>query len=224
MPSQSFIENVVILLFTASLTGVLVPLLFRRIDEQKNREQKIFEAELSRQNKIIEAQVKLLEDLSALLWEYQLLLIEVPYCRQFPERNLYPAALKKYEENSGRLLSKIRAEISKALRLTPYNIYEELKKFYYQQLLQLDLTVSQLATSDTRKQDKIGEWEQLNRYAVGDLSEIVDNIIDKLASELSLKAGASGPSRPYNTSHPGYGTPEAEMTGTWSLQRPGEHK
>jgi hypothetical protein len=188
IPSQDFIENAVILLLTASLTGVLVPLLFRRIDERRNREQKEFEAELSRQSKIIDAQVRLLEDLSGLLWQYQLLLIQVPYYRQFPERSLYPAALKAYEENSGKLLSKIRAEISKALRLTPHSIYQELKDLYYQQLLELDLEVTQLAASDEKQQDRTGEWRKLNRYAVYELSEIVDNIVNRLASELNLKA------------------------------------
>jgi hypothetical protein len=186
--STSFVESTVILLMTAVLTGILVPLLFRHIDERRNKEQKRFEAELLRQNKIIDSQVELLENLSSLLWEFQLLLIEVPYYRQFPERNLYPAALKAYEENSGKLLGKIRAEISKALRLTPHSVYQELKVLYYQQLLPLDLRVSQLATSDERQHDKTSEWTKLNQYAVGELSEIVDNAIDKLASELNLKA------------------------------------
>lgn len=185
--SQNFIENAVILLMTASLTGVLVPLLFRLIDERRNREQKIFEAELSRQGKIIDSQVKLLEDLSSLLWEYQLLLIEVPYYRQFPERDLFATALKAYEENSGKILRKIRAEISKALRLTPHPIYQELKDLYYKQLLPLDLKVSQFASA-AKNQDMTREWHELNQYVVYELSEIVDQIIDKLANELKLKA------------------------------------
>jgi len=189
--SHDFIENVAILLLTAGLTGVIVPLIFRLIDERRNREQKIFEAELLRQSQIIDAQVKLLEDLSSLLWEYQLLLIAVPYYRQFPERDLYPAALKAYEENAGKLLSRIRAEISKALRLTPHPIYQELKDLYYKQLLPLDLKVSQLASSDARNQDRTGEWRELNGYAVSELSEIVDTIIDRLASELKLKGSKS---------------------------------
>jgi hypothetical protein len=186
--SRDFIEKAATLLLTAVLTGVLVPLLFRVIDAQRNREQKVFEAELLRQNKIIDSQVKLLEDLSSLLWDYQLLLIEVPYYRQFSERDLFPAALKAYEENAGKLLSKIRAEISKALRLTPYPIYEDLKSLYYKNLLPLDLKISQLATSEARNQDQTAEWKKLNHYAVYELSEIVDNIIDKLANELKLKA------------------------------------
>lgn len=186
--SQSFIENAVILLLTAGLTGVLVPLLFRLIDERRSKEQKIFDAELSHQSKIIDAQVRLLEDLSSLLWEYQLLLIAVPYYRQFPERDLHAAALTVYEEHAGKLLSRIRAEISKALRLTPPSIYQELKELYYEQLLPLDLRLSLLATSDQRNQDKTREWHELNHYAVNELSEIVDKIIDKLANELELKA------------------------------------
>ena len=145
--SQDFIEKAVILLSTAVITGILVPYLFKIIDHRRNIEQKIFEAELSRQSKIIDTQVKLIEDLSSSLWEYQLSLIAVPYYRQFPDRKLFPAALKAYEENSGKLLSKIRAEISKALRLTPHPIYQELKELYYNQLLPLDLKVSELATS-----------------------------------------------------------------------------
>ncbi len=189
--SQSFIENAVILSLTAGLTGVLVPLLFGLIDERRKKEQKIFDAELSRQSKIIDAQVKLLEDLSSLVWEYQLLLIEVPYYRQFPERDRYAPALRAYEENAGKLLGRIRAEISKALRLTPSSIYQEWKELYYEELLPLDLRLSQLATSDKRNQDKTGEWSKLLQYSVNELSEIVDKIIDKLANELELKARKS---------------------------------
>jgi DNA-binding transcriptional ArsR family regulator len=189
--STGFFENTVMLLMTAVLTSVLVPLLFRRIDERRNQKQKIFEAELSRQSKIIDAQVELLDNLSNLLWEFQLLLISVPYYHQFPERNLYPIALKNYEENSSKLLSKIRAEISKALRLTPPSIYQELKKLYYQKLLPLDLELSQLALRDKKQQGKISEWRKLNHYAVHELSEDVDNIIDKLANDLNLKARSS---------------------------------
>jgi hypothetical protein len=187
--SQGFIENTIMLVLAAGLTGVLVPLLFRFVDERRNMEQKEFEAELSRQNKIIDSQVNLLESLSNLLWEYQLLLIEVPYYRQFPERDLHAAALKAYEKDAGKLLSKIRAEISKALRLTPHSIFEDLKRLYYNKLLPLDLKVSQLAASDARSEGKTSEWHKLNHYAVYELSEIVDDIIDKLASELKLKAG-----------------------------------
>lgn len=188
IPSQSFVENLILLLVTLGLTGVLVPLLFRLIDERKKQEQKEFDAELARQSQIIDAQVKLVEDLSGLLWEYQLLLIAVPYYRQFPKRNRYPIALNAYEERAGELLGRIRAEISKALRLTPPSLYRELKELYYNELLQLDLKVSELALGDDRGLDRAAEWQKLNRYAVQELAERVDTLIDRLATELDLKA------------------------------------
>lgn len=193
MFSQGFIENSVTLLITAGLTGVLVPFIFRLIDERRNREQKIFEAELSRQASIIDAQIKLLEDLSNLLWEYQLLLIAVPYFRQFPHQNLYVSSLNAYNENSGRLLSRIRAEISKSLRLTPHSVYEDLKELYYKELLAVDLRLTVLSESDMREEDKTTAWRELNYYAVYELAQIVDDVIDMLASELNLKAQAPKP-------------------------------
>ena len=188
--TQSFIENTLMLLLTAGLTGVLVPLLFRSIDQRRNREEKVLEADLARQSKIIDAQVKLLEDLSGLLWEYEILLVAVPYWRQFPERNMYPAALKAYEENKGKSLGRIRAEISKSLRLVPQDVFQELWGLY-QQLLPWDLELTQLAASEGHH-DRADEWRKLHQYALNDLAKIIDATIDKLASELDLKASKSG--------------------------------
>ena len=185
--SQEFIENTILLLLTAGLTGFLVPLLFRRIDQRKHAQQKIFEADLARQAKIIEAQVKLIEDLAQLLWEFQLRLIAVPYYRQFEGRDLYTPALKAYEEVSGNLLGQIRAEISKALRLTPRSMYQRLKKFYHEHLLGLDLTVSDLAQKEAAGDDMSEKWLELQKFAVYELSDIVDKLIDDLANELDLK-------------------------------------
>ena len=69
--NADFVEKLVLLFLTAGLTGFLVPLLFRRIDERKHRQQKLYEADLARQAKIIDAQVKLIEDLAELVWDYQ---------------------------------------------------------------------------------------------------------------------------------------------------------
>jgi len=182
--STSFFENAVMLLLTACLTGIIVPLLFRYIDKQRNEKQKIFEAELLRQEKIIESQELFLDHLSELFWEYQLLLIDVSYYHQFPEMDIFKMKLKAYEENSGKLLGKIRAEISKAIRLTPLNVFEQLKQFYYQELLPVDLRLTVLVSKEAKNND---EWLKLNAYAVYTLSEKVDMTIDMLANQLELK-------------------------------------
>ena len=184
--SADFVEKLVLLFLTAGLTGFLVPLLFRRIDERKHRQQKLYEADLARQAKIIDAQVKLIEDLAELVWDYQLLLATVPYYRQFEGRDLYPPALEAYEKNAIPLLGRIRAEISKSLRLTLPATYERLKAFYYKQLLELDLKVSVLAQKDKAGEDVGADWSKLLRFVVDELSEIVDKIIADLAEELEL--------------------------------------
>ena len=186
--SITFLECVILLLIAAGLISFLAPQISRRIDARRFTEQKLFEAELTRQNKIIDAQANLLEDLSTLLWDYQLLLIAVPYYRQFNKRDLYQSALNAYEEKAENLLGKIRTEISKALHLTPAPVFEALNQLYYDQLLSLDLRVTQLAVLDSTQVNTDQEWAELHKFAVEELSGIVDNAIDNLASELNLKA------------------------------------
>jgi hypothetical protein len=99
---------------------------------------KIFEADLTRQSKIIDEQGALVQRLSSLLWEFQLTLIGPLYYGQSVFRrevagvddqdSATPTALKPYEDaaknyltNAGRLLGSIRAEIGGAMRLVPFD-------------------------------------------------------------------------------------------------------
>jgi len=182
LKSGSFFEKVALLIVTAGLSGFLIPVIMANIAHKTFQEEKLFEAELARQTKIIESQVKLLEDLADLLWEYQLLAIDVSFYHQFKKsNNLYIAAAKNYDEKAGAILGKIRAEVSKALRLTSPETYQKLKNLYYKELLRLDLRLRNLI--DGRASD----WSDFNQYAVYNLSEIVDNVLNDLAKELQLK-------------------------------------
>jgi hypothetical protein len=191
MLGTDFVGNLLLLLITAGLTGLLVPLLFRRIDERKHVERKLFEADLARQARIIDAQAGLIERFAGLVWEYQLLLASVPYYRQFEGRDLYPSALEAYEKDAVPLLGKIRAEISKALRLTERTTYEHLKRFY-EQLLELDLKTSLLAQRDKAGRDVSAEWSSLQSFVMDKLSEEIDKTIDDLAREVRLKKFVPG--------------------------------
>ncbi len=184
----NFFESVILLLIIAGLAFILTPLILSRMEAQRFRAQKKLEAELARQAEIVEAQARLLEDLTALLWEYQLLLITVPYYRQFKNRDRFQSALETYEEQAGHLLGKIRAEISKALHLTPAPVFRALNQLYYDQLLPLDLRISHLAALDAARGNADQEWAELHKFAIEELSEILDRALDDLASELNLKA------------------------------------
>ncbi|EKU99441.1 hypothetical protein Lepto7375DRAFT_1485 [Leptolyngbya sp. PCC 7375] len=201
--SQDFLENTILLVLTAAITGFLVPYILKIIDSRRSqkqkeveysrlKEQKQYEASLLRQSKIIDAQVHLLENLASLLWEYQLLAIEVSYYDSFEQPKLYTAAVDEYEEKTGVLFAKIRAEISKSLRLTRAEIYEELKKLYYEQLLPLDQRLYLLMRKQRSEEKRITEWGKFNEYAVHTLAEIVDETLDHLARELHLKGEETG--------------------------------
>ena len=180
--SQAFLEKIVLLVAAAGLSGLLVPVITAKIANTRLQEQKLFEAELARQTKVIDAQVQLLEQLAELLWEYQLLAIDVSYYHFAKDQNLYTTASKKYEEKAGTILCKIRAEISKSLRLTSPQMYQKLKNLYYKELLGLDLRVRNLVDGHDNK------WAEFNNYAVRELSEIVDIILNDLARELKLRS------------------------------------
>jgi hypothetical protein len=197
--TPSFFEG----LITIVITAVLIPFVFRVIDDRrarqqrdtedlKQRKQKEFEAELSRQSKVIESQVQFIEKLSDLLWEYQLTAIAVSYYHQFGLGDQYQRASKDYLDNAGKLLGKIRAEISKSLRLASPDMYEALKVFYRMRLLALDLDLTGLIERPDRSAQIQGStWQSFHDDAVYGLSEEVDNIINSLASEFGLKGQAS---------------------------------
>jgi hypothetical protein len=181
---SDFLGNVILLFVAALVTGFALPLILKQVEERKARAQKRFEADLARQSRVIDAQVQLLENLSQLLWGFQLLAIEVSYYYAAKQDGLYERALHKYDENAGDLLGKIRAEVSKSLRLTSVPTYEALKDLYYRGLLDLDMRLRQLIEGHDH------DWSKFNHYAVYEFSDRVDNVLNNLAEELRLNGAA----------------------------------
>lgn len=197
---SAFVENLILVLITAAL----IPLVFRFIDDRKSarqrveddlrqQKQKIFEADLSRQSKVLEAQVLFLEQLAELLWTYQLMAIAVSYYHQFNLGDQYQKATKQYLDEAGTLLSKVRAEISKSLRLCSQETYEKLKQLYYDRLLRLDKDLTALIADPDRRHVGGPSWQAFNEDAVYKLSQEVDNIIHDLAREFGLTGQSPAP-------------------------------
>jgi hypothetical protein len=178
---EDFLGKLVLFALAALVTGFAIPMILKQITARKLETQKRFEADLARQGKVIEAQVELLESLSQFLWEFQLSAIAVSYYHALTDKALYETALKKYDEKVADVLGRIRAEISKSLRLTSEETYASLKDLYYKGLVDLDIRLRSLAEG---RDDK---WMDFNRYAVFDFAEQVDRVINALAQELRLK-------------------------------------
>ena len=173
-------EKIALFLVTAGITGFLIPVVTQNIAHKQLLEQRLYETELARENAIIEAQVELIENLSDLLWEYQLLAIEVTYYQPHEDQTNYIAALANYDAKTGDLLGKLRSEISKSLRLTSLDTYTMLIELYYSELIEVDVNLRMLIEGDTEN------WLEFNQYLVYELSAKVDQLIYDLGVEMNL--------------------------------------
>lgn len=179
--SESFIQSLLLLVATAALTGVLVPLIKGYMDDRKFRQQKLFEAELARQGKVIEAQVQLLESLAQLLWDFQLLAIAVTYYKTLPDEKRYQLAFDEYDKQSWVFFSKIRTEISKARRLTSERTYQGLLKYYEDWLMKNDNALMSLVKRHASHEDWLNHHNLLFNGA-----EETDRVMTQLAEEFRL--------------------------------------
>lgn len=185
--NQGFLENIVLLVLTALITGFGIPWVLKRIEERKLREQKRFEADLARQGKIIDAQSKLLDDLSQLLWKWRYLAKKVVYYGAQENSERYDLARRQYDENVWDILNEFRAEISRSRRLVSERAYERLDSLYNYVVHDIDVKISDIIGQDGL--DVKTSREMADRFSV-EVSKKLDDALDDLASELNLKVRA----------------------------------
>ncbi len=154
-----------------------------RLDDRRYREQKLFESELARQAKVIDAQATLLDGLSDLLWGFLLAALGVTYYAERGDQAKLTEAWARYDAEAWAFFARLRAETSKAQRLTSHDVYEELLllnewfKPFDAQLT--DAVASGLGTG-------ADAWTQLSRRSLGEGPALVDGVLTRLAQELRL--------------------------------------
>ena len=160
--SLTFSEQIMLLL----LTAVLIPSVKLTLDYIKEWRGKKRDAALARQEKIIEDQIKLSEELARLVWEYQFLCLKVSYYRGITKDGpRYKAACEDFDKNSWALLGRVRTEISRAKRLTTPGAYERLNDFYnWLNGVDTELAALVQAEAGRRPRDRSRE-ERAPRYA-----------------------------------------------------------
>jgi hypothetical protein len=98
--AESFLLLVTAAVLGALLTGVLAPIVVLRVNRARNREQKVFEEELSRDTAFVNAQAELLKELAAALWSFQAKLLAVSYAGAYvPDQ--FDEAWEAYNSNEG---------------------------------------------------------------------------------------------------------------------------
>jgi len=183
--NQDFLEKIVILLLTALLTGFLVPYVLKRVDEVKSVQQKILEADLARQAKVIEAQSKFLDDITETLWNWRYLSMKVAYYGMGDQGPSYAAARKDCDLQIWDVLNRLRNQINKSRRLASEEAYKMLVSLY-DRIVEIDAQLTQAASeSPSSKQSE--ELSKLNTLIRWEMTEKLDEVVDLLAKELRLK-------------------------------------
>lgn len=173
--SQDFIEKIILLLLTATLTGFLVPYILKKIDEKR-----------ARLAKIIEAQAKFLEEIAQRLWEWRYMSIKVVYYASQNNKKVYYNFRKEYDEKIWNVLYQIRKEISISRRLVSESEFQKLLTFYVF-MVELDKQISHFPLTENLDAGLIKSAVKLNAQIYADVTTRIDKVLDLLASELKLK-------------------------------------
>ena len=145
-PKGSFFKNLVLSLLLLGVGSLLFPAVLKQIDDRKFIDQQRFQEQLSRQDKILDAQAALLDTMASDFWEYELYASDVVISRdeRFGQVDWHQRAVDAYYVQTGPLLGKMRGEISTLLRLAPRSNYEAFLRLYEEEVLPLDSCLLEL--------------------------------------------------------------------------------
>ncbi len=86
-PKGSFLKNLVLSLLLLGVSSLLIPIVLKQIDDRKAIDQQRLQDELSRQDKVVDAQAALLDTMASDFWAYELYASDVVVSRKvvFPD-------------------------------------------------------------------------------------------------------------------------------------------
>jgi hypothetical protein len=98
LTSESFVEKVALLLLTALLSGFLLPYAIARYNNEASARQKADDFARLKNDSILQAQAKLVEDFATIVLTYETLALDVSWYKTKAGRDekLYQAAYAKY--------------------------------------------------------------------------------------------------------------------------------
>src|SRR5215212_1312309 len=149
-PKGSFLKNLILSLVLLGVSSLLIPAVLKQIDDRKAIDQQLLQDQLSRQDKVVDAQAALLATMAADFWEYELYASDVVISRdaRFGQDDWHQRAVDAYYQHTGPLLGTMRAEISTLLQLAPQATYEAFLRLYDEEILPLDSCLLELMKLD----------------------------------------------------------------------------
>jgi hypothetical protein len=182
----SFIQNVLLILLTAAVIGLAVPRIKAGMDLRYFREQKRHKDELSRQSKLVEQKMKLLNRYGNSLWQFHYVFIKATYDFTFGADGAKSDELKReYEKAVWSALLDFRRTISGAIYLVTESHYRHLLDLFDELIRnEADLALRM----QTRTRFSGDDWRNYHENMLRELSTRFDEEILFLAHELRLNA------------------------------------
>jgi hypothetical protein len=152
--------------------GVLSPLLKSWFEERISDRRLRHERELLRQQKVIDAQSLMLDELANIFWTWRYLAMRVAYYGCYVREDEYKAAAVAYKSEIWGVLSKLRFSTSRMRRLFSETSFEQLRAFYLE-----------VISIDDQINAAMQEVDPITRQNL--FNEINSMIFDKVTAEIN---------------------------------------
>jgi hypothetical protein len=183
---SSFIQNVLLILLTAAVIGLAAPHIKAGMDLRYLREQKRHKNELSRQSKLIEQNIGLLNGYKDSLWQFYYVYARATYDFAFAaDEGKFDQLKSEYEKAVWLALLDFRRTISGAIYLVPEAHYRHLLDLF-DDLIRKEAELS--LRMQTRTRSSREDWRNYHENVSRELSTRFDEEILFLAHELRLNA------------------------------------
>jgi hypothetical protein len=181
----SFAENVLLLVVTAILTGILVPVINNRMAEQRAKREQAEAAHLTRQASVLRLQEEFLLGLEKILFDFHICAAAVPWYQSTEiDQKKSAAAKETYDKNSWRFMAEMHVALSKARRLSSAAAYQELEA-HQRAWYELDLKLVEGSKDEnTSPADWFDLLNQINRQG-----QDAARVISVLAADYGLTPG-----------------------------------
>lgn len=181
--SESFVEKLALLVITVIASGILVPLIFAHLEARSEERQKAIEAARIRNQAILQAQSKLLDEFSETALSYQTLALDVSWYKREHVRNetLHQTAYERYSSRVVDIVARWRALASRAQTLTSPEVGARMDSFLNRVFDEQDTPMNVLYKNHADD----GQWEKQHATNEQMLAE-TNSLISAIARDLGI--------------------------------------
>jgi hypothetical protein len=176
--SSSFLEKILLLLVTAMLSGIIIPVIATRIQRLNTM------SDLQ-----LEAEKRLFDDFTRVVIKYETLILDVSYYGQPGMENprLQQLALNKYFDQSTDLLADWRVQAVRANQLCGPAVAQKITKFQALMFEKQDMPMMKLSSDSTKNSQ---EWGRLHKLNI-EMYEKAEQLVIELAKDIRISSNAN---------------------------------